>query len=146
MKSSHATPTLPSIGSELLGLACFMFATASPPTFAGDTAFKELKTAQITAAVSGKHVTDDHHWGHHYLPDGRVMLQEGGRDRLGKWSVQHDQLCLLKPQISKTEAICYTVQRQAGQLQYVDDMKRVVYQGFVRGGADAHLFGSAAKR
>ena len=127
-------------------MACLVFATASSLAFAGDAAFKELKAAQITAAVSGKHVTDDHHWGHHYLLDGRVMLQESGRDRLGKWSVQHDQLCLLKPQISKTEAICYTVQRQAGQLQYVDDMKRVVYQGFVRGGADAHLFDSAAKR
>ena len=101
---------------------------------------------QITATVSGKYVTDDHHWGHHYLPDGRVMLQESGRDRPGQWSVQHDQLCLLKPQISKTEAICYTVQRQAGRLQYVDDMNRVVYQGFVRGRADVHLFDGAGKR
>ncbi|EHR71566.1 hypothetical protein BurJ1DRAFT_2740 [Burkholderiales bacterium JOSHI_001] len=146
MHSNPAPPTLPSFGTRAFGWAGIFVASASTLAFADDGAFKELKAAQITAAVSRKHVTDDHHWGHHYLPDGRVMLQESGRDRLGQWSVQHNQLCLLKPQISKTEAICYAVQRQAGQMQYVDDMKRVVYQGFVRGGADAHLFDSAAKR
>lgn len=146
MNSNHASPTLSSIGSRAFGWAGIFFASASQLAFADDGAFKELKAAQIATAVSGKYVTDDHHWGHHYLPDGRVMLHESGHYRLGNWSVQHDQLCLLKPQISKTEAICYTVQRQAGQLQYVDDMKRVVYQGFVRGGADAHLFDSVAKR
>jgi hypothetical protein len=74
------------------------------------------------------------------------MFQESGRDRLGSWSVQHDQLCLIKPQVSKTEPVCYTVQRQADQLQYLDDMKRVVYQGFVRSRADTHLFDGAGKR
>jgi hypothetical protein len=145
MNSDRAPPTSSRIGSQLFGLACFVIATASPLAIADEGAFKTLKAPQITAAVSGKRVTDDHHCGHHYLPDGRVMLQESGRDRLGRWSVQHDQLCLLKPQVSKTEAICYAVQRKAEQLQYVDDMKRVVYQGFVRGGADAHLFDGAAK-
>jgi hypothetical protein len=74
------------------------------------------------------------------------MLQESGREKLGKWSVQHDRLCLLKPQVSKTEPTCYAVQRGAGQLQYVDEARRVVYQGFVRGRADARLFEGAAKR
>lgn len=146
MNSKRASPRSSRVGPNLFGLAHFVFVVASPPAVANDAAFKELNAAQISAAIRGRHVTDDHHWGHHYLPDGRVMLQESGGDRLGKWSVRHDRLCLLKPQISKTEAICYTVLRQAGQLQYVDDMKRVVYQGFVRGGADTHLFEGISKR
>jgi len=134
------------LGSAARGLACFVLASASLQGFAEEAPFKEMKGVQITAALNGKYVTDGHHWGHHYLPDGRVMLQESGPDRPGRWSVQHDQFCLLKPQISKTEPICYTVQRQAGQLQYLDDAKRVVYQGAVRGRADARLFDSDGRR
>jgi|JI10StandDraft_1071094.scaffolds.fasta_scaffold07561_3 hypothetical protein len=146
MKPNSAAPMSPTPASRARSLACFVLASACLQAVADDASFKELKSAQITAALSGKHVTDDHHWGHHYLPDGRVMLQESGREKLGKWSVQHDRLCLLKPQVSKTEPTCYAVQRGAGQLQYVDEARRVVYQGFVRGRADARLFEGAAKR
>ena len=74
------------------------------------------------------------------------MLQESRRDSPGQWSVRHDQLCLLKPLVSTTGPICYAVQRQAEQLRCVDDMDRVVYQGYVRGRADAKLLRSPAKR
>ena len=79
MYSNRAPPTSSSIGSRALSLACIAFAMASPLAFASESAFKELKAAQITAAVSGKYVTDDHHGGHHYFPYGRVMLQESGQ-------------------------------------------------------------------
>jgi hypothetical protein len=130
---SNSPSTAPTtiLGTAAVRWACFAVASASLPAHSAGVSFKELKAAQITAAVSGRYITDDRHWGHHYLADGRVMFQESGRDRLGSWSVQHDQLCLIKPQVSKTEPVCYTVQRQADQLQYLDDMKRVVYQGFV---------------
>ena len=106
---------------------------------------RALDAAQIRATVSGKHVTDDRHWGHHYLADGRLLMHESGRERQGRWSVQHDQLCLLKPQVSKTEPICHGVQIQAGQVRYVEGEK-VVYQGFVRGPTNARLFDSGRKR
>lgn len=139
MHSSHAVRRSSILWSGLLTLVGLSM-SAPLSVLAGDAPFRDLKGTQIAATVSGRYVTDDHHWGHHYLADGRVMLQESGRERLGGWSVRHDQLCLLKPQISKTEPQCYTVQRQGSELRYVDDRRQVVYQGFVRGRANARLF------
>jgi len=92
----------------------------------------KLSGAQIRAAISGKYVTDEHHWGHKYSADGRVERSENGRLRSAHWSVKGDQLCLLQPEISKTEPICYRVTRTANELQYMDDAGFVVFRGVVK--------------
>ncbi len=92
----------------------------------------ELTGAQIRAAISGKYVTDEHHWGHKYFADGRVERSENGRQRSAHWSVKGDQLCLLQPEISKTEPICYRVTRAGNELQYMDDAGYVVFRGVVK--------------
>ena len=92
----------------------------------------KLNGAQIRAAISGKYVTDEHHWGHKYFPDGRVERSENGRQRSAHWSVKGDQLCLLQPEVSKTEPICYRVTRTGNELQYMDDAGFVVFRGVVK--------------
>ena len=47
-----------------------------------------LTGPQIRAAISGKYVTDEHHWGHKYFADGRVERSENGRQRSARWSVK----------------------------------------------------------
>ncbi|HCF3586540.1 TPA: hypothetical protein ONA53_003147 [Pseudomonas aeruginosa] len=92
----------------------------------------ELTGAQIRAAISGKYVTDEHHWGHKYFPDGRVERLENERLKSARWSVKGGELCLLQPEISKTEPICYRVTRTGNELQYMDDAGFVVFRGLVK--------------
>ena len=99
------------------------------PAFAKEV---PLTGPQIRAAISGKYVTDEHHWGHKYFPDGRVDRSENGRQRMAHWSVKGNQLCLLRPEISKEEPICYSVLRDGQELQYKDAAQFVVFRGVVR--------------
>ena len=64
--------------------------------------------------------------------NGRVERSENGRQRSARWSVKGNQLCLLLPEISKDEPICYSVLRDGQELQYKDDAQFVVYWGLVR--------------
>jgi hypothetical protein len=70
--------------------------------------FSELSGAQIKSVLSNKVVTDDQHWGHHYIPDGRVIRAEKGRVKPGRWAVENGQLCLTFPEISATKAGAFT--------------------------------------
>ncbi|HRO51565.1 MAG: hypothetical protein H3C34_27490 [Caldilineaceae bacterium] len=91
-----------------------------------------LTGPQIRAAISGKHVTDDRHWGHKYFADGHVERSENGRQRAARWSVKGNRLCLLQPEVSKDEPICYSVLREGQELQYRDNAQFVVFRGVIR--------------
>jgi hypothetical protein len=103
-------------------------------------AFTELNGAQIKSVLSNKVVTDDQHWGHHYLSDGRVTRAEKGRVKPGRWTVENGQLCLMFPEISATQAECFHVYRHGNELQYRDQRGYAVWQGVVRKRSEARLF------
>jgi hypothetical protein len=94
-------------------------------------ALVELNCTQIRAAISGKTVTDEHHWSHRYYADGRLERSEGRHQKMVSWSVQDNRLCLLKPEIDPRVPVCYRVFRQGNELEYRDD-RYVVYRGTVR--------------
>jgi hypothetical protein len=102
------------------------------PALAATAKEVALTGPQISAAISGKYVTDEHHWGHKYFADGRVERSENGRQRTAHWSIKGDRLCLLQPEISKVEPICYRVMRDGQELQYRDDAQSVVFRGVIR--------------
>lgn len=102
------------------------------PALAATAKEVALTGPQISAAISGKYVTDEHHWGHKYFADGRVERSENGRQRTAHWSIKGDRLCLLHPEISKVEPICYRVMRDGQELQYRDDAQSVVFRGVIR--------------
>lgn len=91
----------------------------------------QLTGPQIRAAIIGKYVTDEHHWGHKYFADGHVELSEGRRRGSGRWSVKGDRLCLLRPDIRKDEPLCYRVMRDGDELEYRDDHS-AAYRGLIR--------------
>lgn len=91
----------------------------------------QLTGPQIRAAISGKYVTDEHHWAHRYFADGRLDRLEGRRRLPGRWSVKGNRLCLLRTEISKDEPLCYFVLRDGDELQYRDDHS-VAYRGLIR--------------
>ena len=103
------------------------------PALAATAKEVALTGPQISAAISGKYVTDEHHWGHKYFADGRVERSENGRQRTAHWSIKGDRLCLLQPEISKVEPICYRVMRDGQELQYRDDAQSVVFRGVIPG-------------
>ena len=102
------------------------------PALAATAKEVALTGPQISAAISGKYVTDEHHWGHKYFADGRVERSENGRQRTARWSVKGNRLCLLQPEVSKDEPICYSVLRDGQELQYKDDAQYVVFRGVIR--------------
>lgn len=102
------------------------------PALAATAREVALTGPQIRAAISGQYVNDEHHWGHRYFADGRVERSENGRQRTARWSVQGDRLCLLQPEISKDEPICYSVTRDGQELQYRDDAQSVVFRGLLK--------------
>ena len=56
--------------------------------------FQKLSGAQIRAKLAGMEMTDEVHWRYVYDRDGTLRTHSMGRRRVGKWSVQKDQLCL----------------------------------------------------
>lgn len=102
-----------------------------PDVAAESAAFAPLNGQQIRSALRGSSVGDGRHWKHQYLPDGRLIRSESGTSKAGQWSVQGDQLCLLKPEISSTQAACFSVHRRGNELQYLDG-QQLVYQGFLK--------------
>ena len=119
----------------MLGTAVTLAAAAAPVSGAS----ADLKSSQIRATISGKYVTDDHHWAHHYLEDGRLTRVDKGRIKPGRWSVQGDRLCLLMPELGD-EPVCYAVRRSGTELLYLDRRGYAVWQGAVRDKAHTPLF------
>ncbi|CAN7761300.1 hypothetical protein LJR290_007102 [Variovorax sp. LjRoot290] len=120
-------------------------ATILPCLAAEQAAFAPLNGAQIRSVLQGKVVSDDRHWAHHYLPDGRLVRLQNGRQKGGQWMVQRDELCFVLPEVSSTEPVCFQVVRHGSELQYLDG-KQVVYKGFVRSRAAARMFEGTTER
>lgn len=109
-----------------LGLTTLGAVTAAPK------AEHRLSAAQINSSIRGKEVGDGRHWSHQYHADGQLTRSENGRSRSGHWEVRGEQLCLLLPEVSRQEAICYEVVQTQYELQFRNS-GTVVYQGTVRG-------------
>ncbi|MFN9471405.1 hypothetical protein [Acidovorax sp.] len=110
---------------------CLMCAIALVGVSAALAGERKLSGPQIRSAITGKSVSDGRHWSHHYLADGRLERSENGRNRAGRWDVRSDQLCLLLPEVSMKDPICFDVVLTGGELQYRDE-RAVVYQGVAR--------------
>src|SRR5256886_12173688 len=56
--------------------------------------FKRLSGAQIRAKVTGMQLTDEVHYRFVYDRDGTLRSYSMGVKKVGKWTVESDQLCL----------------------------------------------------
>ena len=55
--------------------------------------FKKLSGAEIRAKFTGMEFTDEVHWGEVYRADGKLTSQEMGKNRVGTWRIEKNQLC-----------------------------------------------------
>jgi hypothetical protein len=67
---------------------------------------QKLSGAKIRAKFAGMQLTDEVHWRYVYDRDGRLRSYSMGTRKLGKWSVEHDELCLY---LGETDDGCYAV-------------------------------------
>ncbi|ABO54657.1 hypothetical protein Bcep1808_6102 [Burkholderia vietnamiensis G4] len=117
-----------------LTLALALFAIGSSEAIAQNASFKLLSAAQIRAKLTNKYVSDNAHWLHHYLPDGRLVLVERGREKTGRWFVRNGQLCLVRSErISEPE--CLDIYAQGREVEY-RDKGQVIAAGSIRSSPD----------
>lgn len=76
--------------------------------------------AAIRQAVTGHELTDGVHWSWKFRPGGRLLSEEHGRRRTGRWDVDRDKLCIDAGYGDR----CHTVTRQGRSL-------RLWYEGAV---------------
>jgi hypothetical protein len=56
--------------------------------------FQRLLGKQVRAKISGMQLTDEVHWRDVYDRDGTLRSYADGKERIGKWAVEKDQLCV----------------------------------------------------
>jgi hypothetical protein len=69
---------------------------------------QRLTGAQIRARFAGMQLTDEVHWREVYERDGTVRSYSMGTKKIGRWTVERDELCLY---FKETDDGCYEVSR-----------------------------------
>jgi hypothetical protein len=68
--------------------------------------FKKLSGAQIRAKFAGMQLTDEVHWRYVYDRGGRLRSYSMGTKKVGKWTIEKDELCLY---LEEPDDGCYEV-------------------------------------
>jgi len=68
--------------------------------------FQKLSGAQIRAKFTGMQLTDEVHWRYVYDRDGKLRSYSMGTKKIGKWTVEKDELCLY---LKEPDDGCYEV-------------------------------------
>jgi hypothetical protein len=77
----------PRIAPLLVVLACAQSALAADR-------FYKLSSAQIVATLGGMQFTDEVHWRDVYEKDGTLRRHMMGRDRVGRWRIRGNEMCI----------------------------------------------------
>jgi hypothetical protein len=67
---------------------------------------QKLSGAQIRAKFTGMQLTDEVHWRYVYDRDGTLRSYSMGTKKIGKWTVEKDELCLY---LNEPDDGCYEV-------------------------------------
>jgi hypothetical protein len=67
---------------------------------------QKLSGSQIRAKFAGMQLTDEVHWRYVYDCDGRLRSYSMGTKKVGKWTVEKDELCLY---LNEPDDGCYEV-------------------------------------
>jgi hypothetical protein len=76
--------------------------------------FKRLSGAQIRAKVTGMQLTDEVHYRFVYDRDGTLRSYSMGVKKVGKWTVENEQLCLY---FQEPDDGCYEVSLSGSQIE-----------------------------
>jgi hypothetical protein len=84
------------------------------PTVDATETARQLSGAQIRARFAGMQLTDEVHYRFVYERDGKLRSYAMGTKKIGKWTVEKDELCLY---LGEADDGCYQVSIAGGQIE-----------------------------
>jgi len=91
--------------ATILVVATFGLISFQVSTIAAENS-RKLSGSQIRAKFTGMQITDGVHWRDVYNRDGTLRSYSDGKGRVGKWTVNKDELCI---DFKKPDDGCYEV-------------------------------------
>jgi hypothetical protein len=76
--------------------------------------FQKLSGSQIRKKLSGMQLTDEVHWRDVYDRDGTLRNYSDGTERVGKWAVEKDELCVY---FKESDDGCYEVSLSGDRIE-----------------------------
>jgi len=95
--------------------------------------FKKLSGSQIRAKFTGMQLTDDVHWRDVYDRDGRLRSYSMGTKKIGKWTIEKDELCLY---LNEPEDGCYEVSLSGKRIEMKPSGLGTTLEGVLQTPAD----------
>jgi hypothetical protein len=80
----------------------------------GAEGLEKLSGAQIRSKFAGMQLTDEVHWRYVYDRDGRLRSYSMGTKKVGKWTVEKDELCF---HLNEPDDGCYEVSRAGERIE-----------------------------
>jgi hypothetical protein len=96
---------------------------------------QKLKGSQIRAVIAGMEITDSVHWRDVYERGGGLRSYSMGHTRIGKWSIEGDELCL---DLEPPDAGCYEVWRSGKNVELRPTGAGTSLEGIVLRPTDNH--------
>ena len=90
---------------------------------------RKLSGAQIRARLAGMQLTDEVHYRLVYERDGTLRSYSMGTKKVGKWSVEKDELCL---RLGDNDDGCYTVTLRGERFEMAPSGVGLAFDGIVR--------------
>jgi hypothetical protein len=76
--------------------------------------FQKLSGSQIRAKLAGMQLTDEVHWRDVYDRNGALRSYSNGKEKVGKWTVEKDQLCVY---FKEPDDGCYEVSLSGDRIE-----------------------------
>ena len=94
---------------------------------------QKLSGSQILAKFAGMQVTDEVHWRFVYDRDGRLRSYSMGTEKIGKWIVEKDELCLY---VEESDDGCYEVSLSGRRVEMKPSGLGATLEGFLQTAGD----------
>jgi hypothetical protein len=112
-----------------------LIASVAPINGFAQQNLQKLKGSQIRAAIAGMEITDSVHWRDVYERSGTLRSSSMGRTRIGKWSIEGDELCL---DLEPPDAGCYEVWHAGKSIELRPTGAGTKLEGVVQRPTDNH--------
>jgi hypothetical protein len=103
----------------------------SSPVAAGSA--QKLFGTQIRARFAGMQLTDEVHWRYVYDRDGTLRSYSTGTKKVGKWSIEKDELCLY---LKEPDDGCYEVSLSGQRIEMKPSGLGTTLEGILQTPAD----------
>jgi len=94
---------------------------------------QKLSGSQIRAKFTGMQLTDEVHWREVYDRDGTLRSYSMGTMRIGKWTIEKDELCLY---LKESDDGCYEVSLSGERVEMKPSGVGLTFEGVLQTPAD----------